>query len=344
VVIAIGAVAAVGVVGWLKKSMTRSQPPSAGSSVQAWGARGIGGKAKADPDGTSVRALADSLKRLAQMSGDMRAAEEAEALIQQTVEAGPTAISGLLAIIRSGGDIAVRDAAARALAQIGTEGAVQGLLRAIQDEQDEQTRDTLTRNLQALENRAAGPALVEALLATEDHALTAAIREATPRVGNSAFVEQLVAACHRTNLLDWQRVNLLSALSEVQDPGAVTALVAAVWNDTDDTLRRQALTALGDIGTEEAVAAFADIIDSLGVTEPQHEMVQIVGAVRNKETMAYLIELLNSTTNAALRLGVATALSRAGAEGREVGLRQMQDQQAAAVTNPPSAEREEARH
>lgn len=170
---------------------------------------------------------------------------ETEAAIGAIVAHGDKAVAALAEALRQRQDMALRQVAAYALCQIGTERALDAYLQGILHEGDLEALDALLRALQLLGNPERCPALLQALTRTQNPDVVEALGAAAAALMDRAGMEWL-ARLWRSGAVreSWQQQNLLAVMSRVEAPDTLPVVVGLLSGDVGDPLRAAAVTVL----------------------------------------------------------------------------------------------------
>ena len=240
--------------------------------------------------------------------------ERTELLLKNISAFGDKGVNILERVLNSRLNINAREAAAQALAMIGSETAVNVLLNSIIAENSDETKDILARSLQLLDNPESGLALINTIVnIMDDYTVLSAIREAIPRIGNSDVVRMIVKTYQSQDIQEWQKLNLLSALSEIRDVEAVAALGDIIGNGEDSRLQEQAAITLGQIGAPHALEELLIAIEEMSGTNMADIANQSIGSIRNKESLDLLMEAFDTSGNVMIKNGVIIALANGDA-------------------------------
>jgi len=250
----------------------------------------------------------DKLQKMAALAADAGSTDELEKAIHEVAAMGDSVVPELKQLLQPGQTANVRDAAAKALAEIGTPQSISTLLDAVLTEQDDEQRRALVSSLHALNNPAAAPELASALLKSQDPIVFPTIRDTLARVADATTILTIAQTFHDDASEGWQQSNLMGALLRVRSPEAVPSLRQTALADSDFSLRSQAAIALGYIGNQDAIQALLDAINQSQSVALKEVFVQSLGAVNNKESQNELISLLNQNTNESVRYAAAMAL------------------------------------
>ena len=238
--------------------------------------------------------LVEKLSELAAVAG---MTEDVEKAIHEVAALGDAVVPELKSLVQAGQNANVREAAARALAEIGTHQSIATLLEAVLSEQDGEQRRVLVSSLHALNNPAPAAELADALLQSQDPIVFPTVRDTLARVADAAATRTIADVFHNGANEGWQQSNLMEALLRVNSEDAVSALREIVIQDTDFSLRSQAAIALGRIGNQEAIQS---LLDALGQTQSaalKQVYVESLSAVNNKDSLNDLVGLLSQSTN-----------------------------------------------
>lgn len=259
--------------------------------------------------------------KLSALAASAGMTEEVETAIHGVAALGDSVVPELKHLLQTDQNPNVREAAARALAEIGTRPSIATLLEAVLLEQDGEQRRALVSSLHALNNPAPAAELTEALLKSQDTIISPTVRDTLARVADAAATRTIAQAFHSDAHEDWQQSNLKGALLRVNSRDAVSALHEIVIQDTDLSLRSQAAIALARIGNQEAIQS---LFDALGQTQSpalQELYVESLSAVNNKDSLKDLVWLLSQSTNETVRYIAARALGNFSKEASADALR-----------------------
>lgn len=163
---------------------------------------------------------------------------------------GHAVVAELGEAVTSGPSPQVRQAAARALGELGDPGAVEPLAAALRVDTAPAVREAIVAALAMLGDRRAVEALAAALHDTEtDQPLRKTIAAALGRLGHPPAVEALLIACGDPSR--GVRVAARKALTGMGQ-GAVTQLIKAL-DHSSDRVRARAAEALGGLNNPRAV-------------------------------------------------------------------------------------------
>lgn len=249
--------------------------------------------------------LVGKLSTLAAVTG---MTEDVELAIHEVAALGDSVVPDLKKLVQTEQNMNVREAATRALAEIGTHRSITTLLEAILSEQDGEQRRVLASSLHALNNPVPSTELVDALLQSQDPIVFLTVRDTLARVADAEATCIIADAFHNEAREDWQQSNLMETLLRINSEVAVSILREIVFQDTDLSLRSQAAIALARIGNQEAIQS---LFDALGQTQDptlQELYVESLSAVNNKDSLKDLVSLLNQSTNETVRYIAARAL------------------------------------
>jgi HEAT repeat protein len=247
--------------------------------------------------------------------------EDVEKAIHEVAALGDTVVPELKSLVQAGQNANVREAAARALAEIGTHPSIATLLEAVLSEQDGEQRRVLVSSLHALNNPAAAAELADALLQSQDPIVFPTVRDTLARVADAAATRTIADVFHNDAHEGWQQSNLMGALLRVNSEDAVSTLREIVIQDTDFSLRSQAAIALGRIGNQEAIQSLFDALDQTQSAALQEVYVESLSAVNNKDSLNDLVGLLGQSTNETARYIAARALGNIPNEASADALR-----------------------
>jgi HEAT repeat protein len=259
--------------------------------------------------------------KLSALAASAGMTEEVETAIHEVAALGDSVVPELRHLIQADQSPNVREAAARALAEIGTRPSIATLLEAVLSEQDGEQRCALVSSLHALNNPAPAAELTEALLKSQDPIISSTVRDTLARVADAAATRTIAQTFHSDAHEDWQQSNLMGALLRVNSGDAVSALREIVIQDTDLSLRSQAAVALARIGNQEAIQS---LFDALGQTQSpalQQLYVESLSAVNNKDSLKDLVGYLSQGTNETVRYIAARALGNIPNEASADALR-----------------------
>ena len=201
----------------------------------------------------------------------------------------------------------VRRAVLDALLSVRRPDAAPGLIAFLEDERSEHRRDAIG-GLVDIHNREAPPGRRERamdwLLRREQAFVLDPLRPVEPRVAEALS----------GRLTDEEKDNrelAAEALGALRAAAAVGALAAAASEDLEDDVRREAIRALGAIGTDEAGERLLSMVE---VPELREEVVQALGRFAYRPSTMALIQVYDSDPESDEGLYALEALARIGAE------------------------------
>jgi HEAT repeat protein len=245
---------------------------------------------------------------LANLKLGEEASEEAENAMKHLAAFGDDAVSGLVTNLRWNSSPEVRGVMARVLAMIGSEKSVSSLLDCISREQNAGIKADLARSLQALDNPTCGPAILQSLcVLPDDDPAFQAIREAIPRDGSPWFVNLLVERYHDDHVLEWQKANILAALSDIRNEEAVVSLQSILSSEADAKIKEQAALTLGQIGSFEASTELVLMLELKTDVGVRSLVCDGIANIRNKESLGLLKSAAAITGDEALRTAIVQA-------------------------------------
>jgi HEAT repeat protein len=271
--------------------------------------------------GVARNANLEFVNKLSTLAAVAGMTENVEMAIHDVAALGDNVVPELKSLVQRGQNINVREAATRALAEIGTHKSIATLLEAILSEQDGEQRRVLASSLHALNNPIPAAELVAALLQSQDPIVFLTVRDTLARVADAEATCIIADAFHNEAREDWQQSNLMETLLRINSEDAVSILREIVVQDTDLSLRSQAAIALARIGNQEAIQS---LFDALGQTQDptlQELYVESLSAVNNKVSLNGLVRLLNQSTNETVRYIAARALGNIPHEASADALR-----------------------
>ena len=269
----------------------------------AWGA-GVGlwllvGAATLGFAQSSVEELAARLE-----SSDARTRRDAA---RELGEDGSSAAISALNEAVSDIDGNVRRAVLDALLSVRRPDAAPGLIAFLEDERLENRRDAIG-GLVDIHNREAPPGRRERamdwLLRREQAFVPDPLRPVEPRI-----VEALSGRL--TDEEEDNRELAAEALGALKAAAAVGALAAAASEDPEDDVRREAIRALGAIGTDEAGVRLLSMVEEPGLRE---HVVRALGRFAYRPSVTALIGVYDADPESDVARDALEALARIGAE------------------------------
>lgn len=201
----------------------------------------------------------------------------------------------------------VRRAVLDGLLSVRRPDAVAGLVSFLEDERSEHRRDAIG-GLVDVHNREAPPGRRERamdwLLRREQAFVLDPLRPVEPRV-----VEALAGRLQDED--GGIRELAAEALGALKGASEVGALATAAAEDPEDNVRREAVRALGAIGTDEAGARLLAMADDEKLRE---EVVRALGRFAYRPSVAALIGVYDAGPGSDLARDALEALARIGAE------------------------------
>ena len=161
----------------------------------------------------------------------------------------------------------VRSSAAITLGQIGTEHGVYVLIQALKNDQDTEVRKAAARALGAIGNKAldAVPILIQALN-DQDRRVRGSVAYALGQIGTAEAIKAVEKAVSTLiQALKDRDAAVRDNAAEVlgmTGKSAVPALIQALQNDQDATVRKGAILALSSIGSENTVSALIQALQN----------------------------------------------------------------------------------
>ncbi len=278
---------------------------------------------------TSTASATEKIEKMTESASNFGMTEETEKAISEVSALGDSVVPQLDKLIESG-QIALVTSAGRALAEIGTPLAVSTLLDGIsRKENNPDQKLALVSSLHALTkiNSASSELLIQALIKKQDPILSPILRDTIARLADSNVVRAIANAFHelKPDIVEigggqkydkngWKQSNLMGTVLRVRSPQAVPALREIILNDSDFSLKSQAVIALGAIGDKDSIQAILDGIAKSTSTSYTRVLVETLTAINNKESLSQLIELLNNNANENIRYGAAGALGNISSE------------------------------
>lgn len=206
---------------------------------------------------------------------------------------------------------------AATIAASGARDDILALFAAIETAEVED-RDTLARSLQALSGHDMGADLLNFLIRNaSDPTLADQARDALARIiapEDIALISQAVPSDPEQSAL---RSYLVQALAQVRNPASVEALVNLCAQSKDQDVVNAASSALGSIGTEEAVMSLVSLIEDAGIQDLNDPLAQALMSAANKDSRVLLQEEFLNTTNPVIQYATAYALTSLANQGSE---------------------------
>jgi HEAT repeat protein len=224
----------------------------------------------------------------------------------------------LLAQLKSG-PIEKREEAARGLIANGSPEAIAPFLAALQADSDLLAVERLARSFQGLDDPAAWSALVPFLTNSQNHVILTEAENALGRIANPESVNALLAML-QADLNEWQRGNVLTALSRIHTSASVDPILEVALASSDDRFLEVAASVLSSIGTPEAIYGLADIIQTRGVTNSINPLSDALAQTRSKTALPALVTLFTTATNPVVKNASARALADAQQQLGGIGL------------------------
>lgn len=208
------------------------------------------------------------------------------------------------------GSLEAKEAVAREMILDGSSEVVAIFLEELQSESDLNIVERLVRTLQGLENHAAWSGLAPFLTNSQNHVILAEAQNALGRISSQDSVTALLALLE-SELSDWQRANVLTALAQTRNAAAVSLMLEAALSTTDDHYLEVAASALSAIGTPEAIYGLAQLIEERGVTNASNPLSSALAQTRSKTALPALVTLFTTSANPLVKNATARALADA---------------------------------
>jgi HEAT repeat protein len=191
-------------------------------------------------------------------------------IAKQNSDHGMDAVEFLIADLESSNDNRIRRWAVKELVQCGDQRAVEGMIPLLQDE-DGFIRQEAAKFFQ---------------------------RTPDPRA-----VEPLISALMDNDM--WVRYAVAEALGKAKNPSAITPLAKVITTDPTAEARRQAVHALAEIGTAEAIDMVIQCLS--GGSEAQFAAVQALKKIGDDRAVMALIQALEKGSGSELEIARALA-------------------------------------
>ena len=301
---------------YLAQQSVKQPPPQETSAVTIKSTSANTGKSQIETHGNGQSSLnpapqgakKELIDRMSALAAGAGITEEVERAIREVASLGDSAIPELNHLVQSDQNANVRQAAARALAEIGTPQSIATLLDAVLSEQDSKQRRALVSSLHALDNPTPARELAKALLESQDPIVFPVIRDTLARVADATATRTIAQTFHSDAREGWQQSNLMGALLRVNSEEAVPGLREIVIGETDFSLRSQAAIALGRIGNQAAIHALLDALAQSQSSALTKVYTESLAEVNNKDSIHDLMDLLAEQTNEMTRYVAARAL------------------------------------
>jgi len=194
----------------------------------------------------------------------------------------------------NGNNLDMRIISVNALAEIGSERAIDALINALNDKYSD-IRRSAADALGEIGSERAVDALINALNNDEDLSVRSSTADALSKIGSKRAVDALINALNDKYSL--VRSKAAYALGEIGSKRAVDALINALNNDEDSFVCRRAADALGKIASKRAIDVLINVLNdkySSVRRSAAYALEQI--DIRNPEVIKALVQLL-STSN-----------------------------------------------
>lgn len=256
--------------------------------------------------GASPALAQSSVDELAARLGSEDAGTRRDAARGLGEDGSAQAVRALTGAVRDE-DQDVRRAVLDGLLSVRRPDAAAGLVSFLEDERSEHRRDAIG-GLVDVHNREAPPGrrarAMDWLLRREQAFVLDPLRPVEPRV-----VEALAGRLQDED--GGIRELAAEALGALKGASQVGALAAAAAEDPEDNVRREAVRALGAIGTDEAGARLLAMADDDKLRE---EVVRALGRFAYRPSVAALIGVYDADPGSDLARDALEALARIGAE------------------------------
>ncbi len=193
-----------------------------------------------------------------------------------------------------------------ALVSLGAD-AIPSLIQSL-DNPNSTIRNAAAEALTRLGSTATS-ALIESLR-TDRWDLRRRIAQVLARIGDVTLAEPLLRMIHDDD--PGVRVHVAQILGHIGDEQTVRPLVDMMQNDCDESVRRAALTGLGELQSPEAVAPLIGIMRDPALRETAMHALKEIG----QDAIEPLIEALGQSGDAEIQQACAETLTLLGARGR----------------------------
>lgn len=247
------------------------------------------------------------IQRMLQLAIGREVTPELVEQVDKLVGRGDGIVDEMCRLLNSD-DLRVRDAASRVLLAIGNPKGVQAVVDYFLSNLEVAEAEELSRNFQSLADDRNVDILISAVTNSQDHVVLTRMMEALGRTITPEGAERLGALLSDPELEDWQHMNLAMATHYINSPAAVSALTDLALSTENENIRIACVYGLSHVGNAEAVRGLGEIIEQLGVTNLEDEVVRKLAGVATDEGMATAAKMFEQTTNEVVKYACSEAL------------------------------------
>lgn len=202
--------------------------------------------------------------------------------------------------------------AAKGLALIGTEAALQSLFEAILAEQDPAIRKQLLGALDMLANPDGVEALASVSTQTTDTMVLAAVQDALARLASPETIQYLVELYRQTEPDSPQAAAVAGVLAGMKNPPCI-APMAAMLGDSSLPMPLFSATALALAKAPDRTAARALVNAYEGSLDAarKDEVLRVIGAIREAAALEVLVDVAGESKDERLKAAANEALTEA---------------------------------
>ncbi len=255
----------------------------------------------------SASSIDPDIQRMLELAAGRELTPELVEQVDKLVGRGDGIVDEMCRLLKSD-DLRVRDAASRVLLAIGNPIGVQAVVDYFLSNLEVAEAEELSRNFQSLADARNVDILISAVTNSQDHVVLTRMMEALGRTITPEGAERLGELLSDPGLEDWQHMNLAMATHYINSPAAVSALTDLALSTENENIRTACVYGLSHVGNEEAVRGLGEIIEQLGITNLEHEVVRKLAGVATDEGMAAAAKLFEQTTNEVVKYACSEAL------------------------------------
>ena len=251
-----------------------------------------------------IQAEVAALGAKPEMAGRLR-------LVAKLAALGPGHEAILAAALVEAPNSVARGIIADALARLGTSEAVDALMSLLSSSGNAALRTDVLPALGALPPGQSIETLASSLVLKLEPEVRDAIIATIARAADAHTVTFLNELYHEPEAFPGQAATIVSALGNIHNPAATSSLTDLLRTNGEVAIKENTATALGKIGTADALQPIADALGQLGATNPalRKHLLGVVQSVNNSAAYDWLKLTASNKRDAELASAATAALS-----------------------------------
>ena len=232
-------------------------------------------------------------------------------LVEKLAALGPGHEAIFAAALVEAPSSVARGIIADALARLGTSEAVDALMGLLSSTGNASQRADILPALGALPPGQPIETLASSLALKLEPEVRDAIIATIARAADSHTVTFLNELYHEPEAFPGQTANITLALGSIHNPAATSTLSDLLRTNGEIAIKENTATALGKIGTADALQPIADALGQLGTTNPtlRKQLLGVIQSVNNSAAYDWLKLTASNKRDAELAAAASAALS-----------------------------------